>query len=161
MELAFFTTESDDLLPTPGDEPHVPFIMSSAGWSQDFGSHHDAARKSWATTPAIVWGETPTPFQAVAGMSDGANMVTNWGTAGIQYINTDATLTLARLPVSNEVGLTSIDRIESDGVAVCVAEAYDREGPLGDVAITSVSNSERTVSFEGITYEDDGTVARS
>ncbi len=151
----------EDLAP-PGDEPHVPFIMSSAGWSQDFGSHHDAARKSsWATTPAIVWGETPTPFQAVAGMCDGANMVTNWGTAGIQYINTDATLTLARLPVSNEVGLTTIDRVESDGVAVGVATAYDREGPLGNVAITSISNSERTVSFEDITYEDDGTVVRS
>jgi hypothetical protein len=143
----------------PGEEPHVPFILSAAGWSQDFGEHHDGTPKSsWSTMPAVVAGERPSPFQAVAGMCDGANMVTNWGSEGIQFINTDATLTLARLPRTTEVGLTTIDRSEAQGIAVCAATVYDREGRIGNVVITSIANSGRTVDFEGITYDDDGTV---
>ena len=145
----------------PGDEPHVPFIRSSAGWSQDFGAHHDDARKaSWSRMPAIVVGERLTPFQAVAGMCDGANMVTNWGTEGIQHINTDATLTLARLPEAHEVGLVAIDRHHSDGIAVSAATVFDRRGSIGNVVVTAVVNAGRTVDFDGVTYEDDGTVTR-
>ncbi len=151
----------EELAP-PGDDPHVPFILSSAGWSQDFGAHHDAERKaSWSTMPSVVAGERVSPFQAVAGMGDGANMVTNWGTEGIQYINTDATLTLARLPDSTEVGLAAIDRVETDGIAVCTAAVYDRRGAIGNVVITSIANSRRSVDFEDISYEDDGTVTTS
>ncbi len=149
-----------DLAP-PGGEPHVPFIRSAAGWSQDFGAHHDAARKaSWSTMPAVVAGESLTPFQSVAGMCDGASMVTNWGTEGIQHINTDATLTLARLPEANEVGLVALDRHEADGIAVSAATVFDRRGSLGNVVITAIANAGRTVDFDGVTYEDDGTVTR-
>ena len=150
----------EDVAP-PGEEPHVPFILSSAGWSQDFGAHHDAARKvSWSRMPSVVAGERLSPFQAVAGMCDGASMVTNWGTRGIQHINTDATLTLARLPEGNEVGLAAIDRHEADGIAVSAATVFDRSGALGNVVITAIVNSGRTVDFDGVTYEDDGSITR-
>lgn len=142
-------------LAPPGDDPHVPFILSSAGWSQDFTAHHDAARKaSWSRLPPIVAGERITPFQAVAGICDGANMVTNWGTRGIQHINTDATLTLARLPEANEAGLLSIDRHESDGIAVGAATVFDRRGTIGNVVVTTTVNDGRRVDFDGLSYGD-------
>lgn len=138
-------------------EPRVPFFHSDAGWSQTFGDHQDASRKaSWNTALPVVAGEEVTPFQGVAAMADGASLVTNWGDRGVEYINTDITLTLARLPEGLEIGLAAEDRIEHDGIAVGTAELFDRGGSLGTVVVTSLVNARRTVDFEGVEYTDDG-----
>lgn len=104
----------------------------------------------------VVAGEEGTPFQSVAAIADGTSMVVNWGTEGVQYINTDITLALARKPVSLEVGLSATDRVEVDGIAVGTVEVFDRAGPLGTAMVTSLANGKRPVSFENIEYNDDG-----
>ncbi|WP_244930522.1 acyl-CoA thioesterase domain-containing protein [Nocardioides sp. W7] len=145
-----------DLAPVSSDG-HVPYFHSSAGWSQSFGLHQNDSRKSsWHTAVAIVDGEPRSPFQAVASIADGASLVTNWGDRGIEYINTDITLTLARQPDGVSIGLAAVDRVEVDGVAVGTATVFDRSGPLGTAVVTSLANAKRVVDLGGVEYTDDG-----
>ena len=150
------TPPPDEVAPRT-DEPRVPFLHSEIGWSQKFGEHQNASRKtSWNSAVPVVMGERLTPFQAVAATADGASLVTNWGTNGVEYINTDITLSLAREVVGVEIGLHALDRVESDGVAVGTVAVFDREGPLGNVMVTSLVNARRTVDFTNVEYDDDG-----
>lgn len=145
----------EELAP-PTDEPHVPYFFSSAGWSQDFAGHQNAARKqSWNSAIPVVAGEPLTGFVAAAAVADGASMVTNWGTAGIEHINTDVTLALSREPEGVEIGLSAVDRVERDGVAVGTAAVFDRSGPLGTVVVTSLSNVKRSIDFQNLTHPYD------
>jgi Thioesterase-like superfamily len=145
-----------DVVPA-SDEPRVPFFHSSAGWSQKFSEHRDSSRKaSWNTALPVVSGEKVTPFQAAASVADGGSLVTNWGSRGVEYINTDITLNLARMPVGLEIGLEALDRVEDSGIAVGTAAVFDRAGQLGNVIVTSLANARRTVDFEGVEYTDEG-----
>jgi hypothetical protein len=83
-------------------------------------------------------------------------MVSNWGSNGVEYINTDITLTLAREPDGTEIGLLATDRVEHDGIAVGTAAVFDRTGPLGTVIIAALANARRTVDLGSVTYSDDG-----
>jgi len=139
------------------DVPRVPYFHSSAGWSQEFKDHQNPSRKtSWNTALPVVAGESPTPFQAVASLADGASLVTNWGSRGVEHINTDITLALARPPAGLEIGLAALDRVEQDGIAVGTAAVFDRVGPLGNAVVTSLANAKRTVDFAAVEYDDDG-----
>ena len=89
------------------------------GWSTSFGEHQNGDRKmTWQTAVPVIPEEEPSPFVAVASVADAASMVTNWGSNGVEHINTDIALTLARLPVSREIGLAALDRVGSDGIAI-------------------------------------------
>ena len=74
--------------------------------------------------------EPLTGFQAAAATADSASMVTNWGTRGVEYINTDIALTLAREPEGLEIGLLATYRVEHDGIASGTCAMFDRRGPL-------------------------------
>jgi hypothetical protein len=131
------------------DEPRVPIFYSEGiGWSQNFAEHQNGERKAtWQTSLPIVVGEAPTPFQGLAGAADSTSMITNWGTAGVQFINTDITLAIARVPVSQEIGLTTVSRYAHDGIATGSAIVFDRQGPIGTTTVTSISNARRAVDF--------------
>lgn len=132
----------------PTDQPHVPMLRSDEDWSQDFGQHQNAGRKtSWNCAVPIVAGESLTPFQAAAAIADGASLVTNWGSHGVEHINTDLTLVLARLPRGVEVGLHAVDRVEVDGVMVGTAAVFDRDGTIGSVVLTGLANTARTIDL--------------
>ncbi|HVX53864.1 acyl-CoA thioesterase domain-containing protein [Nocardioides sp.] len=129
-------------------DPTLPLFASEEPWSSDFGHHQNGGRHaSWQTAVPTVLDEPMTPFQAVAAMADSTSMITNWGTAGIEYINTDISLALARLPGGVQVGLRSIDHIAVDGVAVGVAEIFDRDGTIGTATVTALANTKRTVDM--------------
>ena len=83
-------------------------------------------------------------------------MVTNWGSNGVEYINTDIALVLAREPEGVEIGLLATDRGEEDGIAVGTAVMFDRRGRLGTVMVASLANARRTVDFAKVAYSDDG-----
>ena len=130
---------------------------AAAGWSQDFLEHQNAERKtSWSTAVPVVAGEPLTGFQAAAATADGASMVTNWGTRGIEHINTDITMTLAREPEGVEIGLLATDRVEHEGIAVGTAAVFDRRGPLGTVIVAALANARRTVDLSAVSYSEDG-----
>ena len=139
------------------DEPRVPFLRSGDAWSQDFTQHQNAERKAcWTSAIPVVPDEPLTGFQAAAASADSASMVTNWGTRGVEYINTDIALTLARVPVGVEIGLLATDRVEADGIASGTCAMFDRRGPLGTVTVAALANSRRTVDMGGVEYSDDG-----
>jgi acyl-coenzyme A thioesterase PaaI-like protein len=140
----------------PSDEPHVPFFFSSAGWSQDFSGHQNGSRKkSWNSAIPVLPGESLTGYVAAAAVADGASLVTNWGSGGVEYINTDVTLTLAREPVGVEIGLAATDRVERDGIAVGTAAVFDRTGPIGTAVVTSLSNAKRSIDFRTVSHPYD------
>ncbi|KQY50169.1 thioesterase family protein [Nocardioides sp. Root140] len=145
-----------DLAPE-GTEPHIPFFHSSAGWSQDFRAHQNSSRKAtWQTGVPPVDGEEATPFTAVAAIADATTMVTNWGSKGVEFINTDITVTLSRLPDGIQLGLSGLDRVVHDGISVGTATIFDRRGPIGTTVMTAIANAKRTVDFDAIDYREDG-----
>ncbi|MEI2712304.1 MAG: thioesterase family protein [Nocardioides sp.] len=129
-------------------EPRVPFLHSDIGWSQDFKAHQNSSRKTiWQVGIPIVEGEEPTPFQMVASLADSTSLVCNWGDQGVQFINTDLTVGISRLPSSREMGFRAVERTEQDGIAIGVAEVFDRDGLIGQSMVTSLVNAKRSVDF--------------
>jgi hypothetical protein len=140
------------------DGPTIPWFRSDAGWSQNFTEHQNAGRKqTWQHGVPVMADEEGSPFQAIAAIADATTMVCNWGTRGVEYINTDITLSLARLPRTQEVGLQATSWTGADGLATGVATVHDRDGIIGHSMVTALSNSRRTVDFDQHTYEEDGT----
>lgn len=145
----------DEPLPPPVDAvpvldaPTVPWFSSEADWSQDFTAHQNAGRHhTWTYGVPVVCGEEPTAFESVAAIADSASMVCNWGSKGVQYINSDITLSMSRLPRSPEIGLRAERWSGQDGIAVGVATVHDRDGVIGHAMVTALSNSRRTVDFD-------------
>ena len=120
------------------------------GWHDSFKEHQNSGRKTtWQVGVPVVPRERPSGFVAAASIADVASMVTNWGDRGIEQINTDITLTLARAPQGVEIGLEAADRVSPDGIAVGTATVFDRAGRLGSAVVTSVSNAKRAVDLTG------------
>jgi hypothetical protein len=140
------------------DAPRVPFFFSpDVGWSQNFADHQNDGRKqTWQSALPIVVGEEPTPFQGLAGVADSTSMVCNWGSNGVEYINSDVTLAISRAPISQEVGIAALSRSEHDGIAVGTGVVFDRAGVIGTTVITSLANSRRSVDFAKYDFSDDG-----
>lgn len=131
-------------------EHHVPIFASDAPWSDNFGDHQNAGRhQTWHLAVPTVLGEPCTPFQAVASVADATSMVTNWGAGGVEYINTDIDLALTRAPRGISIGLRASDHVVHDGIAVGVAEVFDRDGTIGTATVVSLGNSRRTVDLSG------------
>ncbi|MBO0842533.1 MAG: thioesterase family protein [Nocardioides sp.] len=136
-----------EIAPVTGDV-RLPLFASEAPWSTDFADHQNAGRhQSWQVAVPTVVGEPMTTFQAVASMADSTSMITNWSDHGIEWINTDISLALTRRPVSLEVGLSTVDHVEHEGVAVGTAEVFDRAGTLGTANVTAIANTRRTVDL--------------
>jgi acyl-coenzyme A thioesterase PaaI-like protein len=134
----------DHLYPAT-DEPRL-YFSQDIGWTTSPEPHTNASRKQiWNFPTAVVDNEEPTPFQQAAMVADLTNMVGNWGDSGIQFINADVTLALARPPVDTEIGLTAEHRVENDGIAVATALMFDRAGTLGTATITALANGQHAV----------------
>jgi hypothetical protein len=141
------------------EEPRVPLFSSEeVGWSQVFADHQNGSRKqTWQSALPIVLGEKPSPFQSVAGVADSTSMVMNWGDSGVEFINTDINLSLSRLPVSMEIGLSARERFAHEGIAVGTAVVFDREGPIGTSTVTALANARRAVDFTQHDFGEEGT----
>lgn len=138
----------------PDGEHHVPFFASDEPWSDNFGEHQNAGRhQTWQTAMPIVLDEECTPFQAVASIADATSMVTNWGSGGVQFINTDISVVLSRLPDGVVLGLRTVDHVAVDGIAAGTAEVFDRRGPIGMATVSSIANARRTVDFSSFDKE--------
>ncbi|MFD4407232.1 acyl-CoA thioesterase domain-containing protein [Nocardia sp. NPDC058499] len=126
-------------------EGSMPLFKSGSGdWTHSFTSGLNPHRKTvWNNIPPLVDGMPITAFERSAVVADFTNLMCNWGTEGVGYINTDVTMTLSRLPQGPELGLQARDHASSDGIAVGAATLYDRTGPLGSCMITALSNTRR------------------
>lgn len=123
-------------------EPRV-YYSEGVGWTGDPGPHQNAARKrTWHFPLPVVQGEPPSPFQEAAMAADFVNMVANWGDAGIEFINSDVTLSLARRPEGDGIGLIAEQREEHDGISVSLAAVVDRKGVVGFAGVTGLANGQ-------------------
>ncbi|MFI5716329.1 thioesterase family protein [Nocardia sp. NPDC051750] len=127
---------------------HPLFKSGDGDWTRDFGATQNAERKAiWQNMLPVVAGEPVTPFQRAGMAGDAASFMSNWGTAGIGYINSDVTLTLARLPIGPGIGVLAQDQVAAGGISVGTVALYDRGGPLGSAVVTAVSNVRRQVDM--------------
>ena len=98
--------------------------------------------RAWLREPwPLVDGEALTPYQRAVIAADVSNPLSNWGEHGLQYINADLTLHLARPPVGEWVGIEVTDHQAGGGVAVGQTRLHDEVGPFGVVAVTSVARA--------------------
>ncbi len=88
----------------------------------------------------FVTGEIPSPFLRAALAADNANGALNAGPLGLAFINADVTMTLARLPIGEWIGLDPVSRAESDGVSTGAADLYDEQGRIGQVAMIALAD---------------------
>ena len=145
-----------DLAPV-SDRPRVPlFASEQIGWSTAFADHQNGERKmTWQTGVPVLPDEPLSGFVAAASVADAASMVTNWGSQGVEHINSDITLTLARTPVSLEIGLAAVDRVSADGIATGTVTVFDRQGRLGTAVVSALANAKRSVDFEVHDFSND------
>lgn len=132
-------------------DPTHPLWGSDAhaeGWSSEMSEHqNDSRKRMWQAPISVVEGERPSPFVAAAVIGETTSLMTNWGTEGVGFINTDLTLALARLPAGYEIGVEADNHLSADGIAVGTATLFDRSGPFGTSTVTALSNAHRQVDF--------------
>ncbi|GAA4086633.1 acyl-CoA thioesterase domain-containing protein [Nonomuraea soli] len=88
----------------------------------------------------LVEGEEHTPLVRAALAADFASPISHFGTAGLQFINADYTLTLSRLPSGPTLGLEGTGHVSADGIAAGQCTMHDESGPIGFCVVTAVAN---------------------
>lgn len=117
-------------------------------WSHQGFDHQNGARKAvWQFPVPTVVREELTGFEVAANVCDVANLATGWGPKGLDFINADATLSLVRYPTSTEVGVTAIDRINQDGIAIGTAALYDADGQFANAQVTQIVQPDGRIQF--------------
>ena len=137
----------------PDSAADVELLVGSddAGWSALGVEHQNTSRKrAYSRGPDVVAGNPASPFVNAAVVAEAAtNMVLNMGTDGIGYINGDLTVTLARLPRSEFLGVQGDSRLSAAGISTGTATLYDDDGPFGTVVITALANPAALIDFAG------------
>jgi len=141
----------DALIPPPDDMPPLRgalrhYFTDGPGWrTRDGGHRTEGRRQSWHAPFPIVRGEPVSRFQWVASVADVANVVANWGTCDLEFINADVTVNMVRLPRADELGLSGSEHLKDAGIAVGGAVLFDRDGPFGTVTVSALANAEHAV----------------
>ncbi len=130
---------------TPGQ--HRLYRSEGADWGEAGRAQNDSRTQIWHEPIPVVEGEPITPFQLAAGVADVVNVVANLGSFGLEFINADITLTLARPPEGDGVGFAAIDRREQEGIAVGTAAAFDRSGVFGTATVSALANAHQAVDL--------------
>jgi hypothetical protein len=98
-------------------------------------------RRVWLReTHELVAGEPLSPLIRAALAADFASPLAHAGSAGLQFINADYTLSLSRQPLSDAIGVESGGHLSEDGIAVGHCTMHDTSGPIGYCAVTAVAN---------------------
>jgi hypothetical protein len=132
--------------PEPEDTPKFgpkPYVGQDALAAASFDPWRDTmqAKYVWYDFDAqLVEGELTSPFVRAAAVADVANPLGNWGSEGLQYVNSDITLLLSRLPQGTMIGMAARDRQEADGVSVGTAVICDAAGPIGLTTVTALAS---------------------
>ncbi|MDA4108655.1 thioesterase family protein [Mycolicibacterium holsaticum] len=138
--------------PPPTPDP-IPPGLSTLVWT--YGRHerepgpgeglsnwqHSGPKHIWVRDfRPLVTGEELTPFTRAAMAGDMVSSLTHFGPSGLQWINADYTLTLARLPKGPYLGLAALTHYSDAGVATGSATLVDEHGPIGSGVANALSN---------------------
>ena len=104
-------------------------------------------RQLWLRDRRELIGGLPlTPFVRAALVADIASPLANFGEGGLDYINADLTLHLARVPEGEWVGVETAHRVADAGVSVAFCVMHDERGPIGSSTVCAVRNPRMTPS---------------
>ncbi|MDO3649475.1 acyl-CoA thioesterase domain-containing protein [Nocardia mangyaensis] len=117
------------------------------GWSPKMTEHqNDTRKRKWVRNIPVVDGEPASPFCYAAMTGEQTSLVTNWGTEGIGFINTDVSITFSRMPIGTDMGVEAESHLSDDGIAAGAAVLYDTEGAFGICTTTALANAHRQIS---------------
>ncbi|MFC4376464.1 acyl-CoA thioesterase domain-containing protein [Nocardia halotolerans] len=130
----------DDALHLFGSDGHAD------GWSVKMTEHqNDTRKRKWVRNIPVVDGEPASAFCYAAMTGEQTSLVTNWGTEGIGFINTDVSITFSRMPIGTDMGLEADAHLSDDGIAAGAAVLYDEQGAFGICTTTALANEHRQI----------------
>ncbi len=101
-------------------------------------------RRTWLReVRALIGGEPLTPFSRVATGVDYTSPTANSSETGLDFINSDVTLYLQRLPVGEWIGYEVTDHQSTDGVALGHCILHDSQGPIGFSSCAALAQRRR------------------
>jgi hypothetical protein len=114
----------------------VPVQRPDPEWVGETGRKY-----TWLNLSQPVVDDEPlTPFARAAMAGDITASLANWGSAELQYINADYTVTLSRLPEGPVLGMASHNHYSHHGVATGSATLVDRGGSIGNCVAVAVAH---------------------
>jgi hypothetical protein len=134
--------------PAPSIRPDAEgrLYLSDADWTPAPSDHANDLRKSvWQRTHMLIRGEQPSAFQRAASASDLTSLTAHWGTEGIEFINADVTLSLARLPSGPGIGVSATYFVSNDGLSAASAVLFDEDGAFATSTLSGLANPDRRV----------------
>jgi hypothetical protein len=97
-------------------------------------------RRLWMSEVRNLVEDVPlTPFVRVAVAADFASPFANAGDHGLGFINSDVTLYLHRLPVTQWIGFEVVNHQATRGIAIGECWLYDEEGPIGTSTVAALA----------------------
>jgi hypothetical protein len=103
-----------------------------------------SARQAWIDTAMeVVAGHPVSPWLKLVLTADFASPLAHSSESGIDFVNTDFTIHLHRLPQGPWIGYELTGHTSSDGVAVGQTAIHDAGGPLGVIVVSAMANSRR------------------
>ncbi|MFE3543175.1 acyl-CoA thioesterase domain-containing protein [Nocardia sp. NPDC059177] len=116
------------------------------GWSPKMTEHqNDTRKRKWVRNIPVVAGEAASPFCFAAMTGEQTSLVTNWGTEGIGFINTDVSITFSRMPIGTDMGIEAESHLSDEGIAAGAAVLYDEQGAFGICTTTALANERRQI----------------
>jgi hypothetical protein len=107
--------------------PILPAGVQLAGSLRSAGQ-----RRTWLReVRPLIGGEAHTPFSRIATGVDYTSPTAHSAVEGLDFINSDVTLYLAREPVGEWIGYEVANHQSFEGVAVGGCSLYDTRGPVG------------------------------
>ena len=70
--------------------------------------------------------------------ADFASPLANAGPDGLDLINADITLNLARLPTSEWIGFETVTQAMAAGVSAASCTMFDLTGPIGQASVSAI-----------------------
>jgi hypothetical protein len=109
--------------------------------------HHLRApgpRRTWLReVRPLIAGEAHTPFSRIATGIDFTSPTSNASETGLDFINSDVTLYLHRLPVGEWIGYEVTNHQSAEGIAIGQCALYDIRGPVGFSSCTALAQKRR------------------
>ncbi len=125
----------------------VPLICSSSGEATVSAITLGLAPGNCAFTTTV--GGTTSGYSEIGNWSgvalgvDFTSPTANASETGLDFINSDVTLYLHRLPVGEWVGYEVADHQSAEGIAVGHCRLHDRHGPIGFSSCAALAQSRR------------------
>ena len=129
----------DDIPPPENGRQAMGGMWATRRIEGDFGVYTPSKRLWMSEVRECVGGEPMTPFVRVALAADFASPFANSGDKGLNWINSDITLYLARLPATEWVGFEVRNHQSHRGVAMAECWLYDEEGPIGTSSVAALA----------------------